>query len=82
MASKLSRATSDELYRLAALGREAGLDLGVRWLMAQMLKVELAGKRRRRKRAVALVDDTGKPVRAGRFRVPEDVLARAESIEG
>jgi len=71
------------LFELAGLGRERGLDGAVRWFMAAMKKAEdqaRAGKRR--KRTVALVDDTGKPVRAGRFKVPDDVLKRAEIIGG
>ncbi len=70
----------DELYRLAAMGREAGLDDAVRWLMARMLEAEQAGKRRQRRRTVQLIDNTGRPVRAGRFKVPEDVLKRAQII--
>lgn len=70
--------TKDELYRLAALGREAGLDLAVKWLMAAMLRAEQAGKRRQRKRTVQLVDSSGKPVRAGRFKIPVELLKRAK----
>lgn len=79
--SKLSARTSEELYQLASLGRDRGLDLAVKWLMARMLEVELAGKRRQRRRTVTLVDGSGRPVRAGRFKIPADVLKRAEIIE-
>jgi len=81
MAERLSRSTRDELYELASLGLEAGLSDGVRWIMAQMRRIDSSPSGRRRKRTVQLVDDTGKPVRAGRFKVPDDVLERAEIVE-
>jgi len=81
MVERRSKRTQSELYELAALGIEHGLTEAVRWLMREMHRSDSSASGGRRKRTVQLVDDTGKPVRAGRFKVPEDVLKRAEVLE-
>ena len=81
MAERLSKSIRDELYELASLGLEAGLSDGVRWIMAQMRRIDSSPSGGSRKRTVQLVDDTGKPVRAGRFKIPHELLREAEIIE-
>ncbi len=65
--------TRDELFRLAAIGKEQGLDRAVRWIMAGMQAEDRKGKRRKRKRR-ARVTLHGVPVRGGAFEVELDRL--------
>jgi len=81
MGQRLSKQTKGELYDLAALGLQYGLTAAVKWIMREMQRIDNSSSGKRRKRTVALVDDTGKPVRAGRFKVPQSVLDRAEIVE-
>ena len=60
-------ATQCELYKLASLGREHGLDRAVQWLMARMAEAERTRKRHKRKVKVRLE-------RGGEFWVEERVL--------
>ncbi len=76
---KLDKATEKELYELANLGRQAGLDLATKWLMARLLEVEQAGKRRQRMRTVRLRNSAGRDM--GAFKVPAELLANAEEID-
>jgi len=46
--------TRDEVFTLAALGREYGLDRAVKWIMAHMAEAERGRKRRKRKVKVRL----------------------------
>lgn len=80
MARRLSKQTRGELFDLAALGLQHGLTEAVRWIMAEMQRCDSSASGKR-KRTVSLVDDTGKPVRAGRFKVPQSVLDQAEIVE-
>lgn len=84
MVQSISKPTRDEaqqLYELAKLGMDGGLTDGVRWLMSAMKKATDSSRSGRRRRTVSLIDGAGRPVRAGRFKVPTDVLERAEVIE-
>ena len=69
--------TKEQLYQLAALGRDHGLVEAVRWLMARIAEHERATRRRRRKRRVTLLDKAGRPVRGATFYVDESLLRAA-----
>ncbi len=65
--------TRDEVFTLAALGREYGLDRAVKWIMAHMAEAERGRKRRKRKVKVRLE-------RGGKFWLEEALLTRSRGV--
>ena len=65
-------ATQQELYELARLGQQRGLDRAVQWLMARMAAEERTRKRRRERKVKVRL------ARGGEFWIAERLLKGQE----